>query len=61
MKKVLVVIVVGLLGVIGYLMNEQVELQKQYDQLEENYTNLHKIHHMDFGDNFKDEENFPGL
>ena len=28
MKKVLVVIVVALLGVIGYLMNEQVELQK---------------------------------
>ena len=61
MKKVLVVIVVGLLGVIGYLMNEQVELQKQYDQLEENYTNLHKIHHMDFGFEFEDEEEFPGL
>ena len=42
-------------------MNEQVELQKQYDQLEELYTNLHKVHHMDFGDNFEDEENFPGL
>ena len=44
MKKVLVVIVVGLLGVIGYLMNEQVELQKQYDQLEQDYILLHKIH-----------------
>ena len=58
MKKVLVVIVVGLLGVIGYLMNEQVELQKQYDQLEQDYILLHKIHNFDYGDDdfSQDEE-----